>query len=70
LLYTDGVTEAFNTCDEQFGKKRLIEHLSRHRAASPPLLLEQLFAAVRDFAAGSPIQDDMTAVAVQALSID
>src|SRR5947208_17092100 len=30
-LYTDGITESYNSADEQFGEQRLIEALQRHR---------------------------------------
>ena len=31
VLYTDGVTEAFNDRGEEFGEQRLVDSLRRHR---------------------------------------
>src|SRR6266436_2316287 len=37
-LYTDGITESYNSADEQFGEQRLIEALQRHRQTSTALV--------------------------------
>ncbi len=44
VLYTDGVTEAANAEDEEFGETRLIEVMSEHRAASAQHLQTQILA--------------------------
>ncbi|HEY0551126.1 MAG TPA: fused response regulator/phosphatase [Verrucomicrobiae bacterium] len=59
ILYTDGVTEAFNAGDELFGDTRLLNALtceSRHNAAETTAAL---LRAVRDHAAGHPQSDDI-----------
>ena len=60
VLYTDGVTEAMNADDEEFGMERLKEVFS----ATPPTSAEDanraVFAAVHAFAAGTPQSDDIT----------
>ena len=43
-LYTDGITEAFNDVEEEYGEQRLIDALRRHRAATS----QELVAAVVD----------------------
>src|SRR5260370_30088241 len=43
-LYTDGVTEAFNSEGEEVGEQRLIEALQRHRELSAPALLAVMVA--------------------------
>ncbi len=60
-LYTDGVTESFNTEGEEFGEDRLIEALQRHRELSPESLLACLVDHVKQF---SPCEqhDDITLV--------
>ena len=35
VLYTDGVTESFNSAGEEFGEQRLVETLKRHRKRPP-----------------------------------
>jgi serine phosphatase RsbU (regulator of sigma subunit) len=61
-LFTDGLTDAMNDFDHRFGAARVEEVLGCHRNQPPQMLLETLFAAVRDFVDGEAIHDDMTAV--------
>lgn len=62
LLYTDGVTEAANPADDEFGLDRLVE-LVRGVARKP---LDEIEAAIGEglavFAAGVPFHDDRTVV--------
>ena len=59
VLYTDGVTEAFDHRGEEFGEQRLIESLRRHRDQSPKGLLDSILDDVKQF---SPHEqhDDIT----------
>jgi serine phosphatase RsbU (regulator of sigma subunit) len=61
MLYTDGVTEAFNDAEEEFGEQRLMEALRRHRDLSSQALLTQIVEEVRRF---SPREqhDDITLI--------
>jgi serine phosphatase RsbU (regulator of sigma subunit)/catechol 2,3-dioxygenase-like lactoylglutathione lyase family enzyme len=60
-LYTDGITEAFNDTDEEFGEERLVATLRRHRELSPTDLLG---AIVDDVRRHSPREqrDDITLI--------
>jgi serine phosphatase RsbU (regulator of sigma subunit) len=60
-LYTDGITESYNSDDEQFGEERLIEALRRHRAATSQSVLASIVDEVRRF---SPHEqhDDITLI--------
>jgi serine phosphatase RsbU (regulator of sigma subunit)/catechol 2,3-dioxygenase-like lactoylglutathione lyase family enzyme len=59
VLYTDGVTEAFDDREEQFGEHRLIESVRRHRDLRPRQLLDSILDDVKHF---SPHEqhDDIT----------
>ena len=59
LLYSDGITEATNQNDEEYGVHRLMNHL-----ASPHASLESIFADVRAFANGTALCDDATAISI------
>jgi serine phosphatase RsbU (regulator of sigma subunit) len=61
VLYTDGVTEAFNAREEEFGERRLMEALRRYRDRSSQELLDSIVAEVRQF---SPHEqyDDITLI--------
>lgn len=63
LLYTDGLTEAYNG-DEEFGPERLLEHFSGCMELCSDAILDALWKAIAEFAAGSPQSDDMTALAL------
>jgi serine phosphatase RsbU (regulator of sigma subunit) len=60
-LYTDGVSEASNAAGEEFGERRLIEGLRRHRELPCQTLLTVILDEVRQF--GSDEQhDDITLI--------
>ena len=60
-LYTDGITESYNSADEQFGEQRLIEALQRHRNTSSQAALASIVDEVQRF---SPHEqhDDITLI--------
>jgi sigma-B regulation protein RsbU (phosphoserine phosphatase) len=60
-IYTDGVVEAENGGQEQFGEARLLETLQANRSLSPRAVLDALLAAVESFASGEQA-DDLTLV--------
>lgn len=60
LLYTDGITEAANLADEEYGAQRLKEFFSRSGAS-----VDELIAEVQHFSAGSEHVDDATAVLIR-----
>ena len=61
-IYSDGVTEATNAAQEEFGEERFIEVLSRHRAEPAAAMVQAVTAALKEFAAGAPQADDITVV--------
>jgi len=65
VIFSDGVTEAFNTTGEQFGEERLRTCLDANRECSPAELLKRLLSAVRSFASGAPQYDDVTALVLR-----
>ncbi|WP_250478471.1 MULTISPECIES: SpoIIE family protein phosphatase [unclassified Caballeronia] len=64
LLYTDGVTEAFNPADEEYGELRLAQHLADAKGVEVEVLLKRLFDSVHRFADGAPQSDDITCLAI------
>jgi serine phosphatase RsbU (regulator of sigma subunit) len=59
VLFTDGVTESFNSAGEEFGEERLIDALQRYRELPPSALISAVVSEVQAF---SPHQqyDDIT----------
>jgi sigma-B regulation protein RsbU (phosphoserine phosphatase) len=68
VIYTDGITEAINSREEQFGEMRLAEVIDAHRNAPAAEVIDQIISSVRRYAAGAPQMDDMTLVAVRRLA--
>jgi len=64
VAYSDGITEAQNKDEEEFGEERLHALLltSDHSVEELP---DQVFAAVDAFAAGHPQYDDLTLLALR-----
>ncbi len=60
LLYSDGITEALNRDDEEFGMDRLTRLALDGRAEPPAELSRRIFGAVSDFTAGVAQYDDQT----------
>jgi serine phosphatase RsbU (regulator of sigma subunit) len=60
VLYTDGVTEAFNPAEEAFGMERLVGEISAHGGGSAADLVERICASVANFAGDAPQSDDIT----------
>lgn len=63
LLYTDGVTEAFDVHDAAFGIERALAVLDPAR--DPAAQIDALVAAVHAFAADAPQSDDITVLAIR-----
>ena len=63
VAYSDGVVEARNGADQEFGPEGLEAHLRVARHESAGALLFSILAAVQDFAAPRPLSDD-TSLAV------
>ncbi len=63
VLYTDGLTEAMNSDEQEFGERRLIELGSRNIALSASEMLATIRKEVVSFCNGS-FQDDFTLVVV------
>ena len=60
VLYTDGVTEAFNPAAEAYGTQRLIDEVHVHGGGTPAALVERICQSVTTFAGNAPQSDDIT----------
>ncbi len=65
VLYSDGVTEARDGSDEEFGEERLVAFLKEHRAMDPERLVESLIRAVYDFSDEGKPGDDVTVAVIR-----
>ena len=62
IMFSDGISEAFNAAGEEYGEERLGALLPQITIATPSMVLETVFAEVMAFMAGAPASDDMTLV--------
>jgi sigma-B regulation protein RsbU (phosphoserine phosphatase) len=65
VMYTDGVNEAMNAQEEEFGEKRLEEIVRANLNASAAGMVEAITAAVKEFTTGVPQSDDITLVVLR-----
>jgi sigma-B regulation protein RsbU (phosphoserine phosphatase) len=60
VIFTDGVVEAANPKDQEYGEPELIAVVNRGAALAPPELLRALLAELDLFVGNTPQHDDMT----------
>lgn len=65
FMFTDGVTEAFNTDDAMFGDERLVASLAAQGPATVRDGLDGVLADLARFTAGAPQSDDITCLVVR-----
>ena len=59
-LYSDGVTEALNPNDEEFGSQRLIQALRRRAGQPASAIVSAVLAEIEAFCESTPQYDDIT----------
>jgi sigma-B regulation protein RsbU (phosphoserine phosphatase) len=65
LLYTDGLTEARDPLDGEYGSERLLRLAGAYRSLAPQQLVEACLEDVRSFRSGAPRTDDLTVMAIR-----
>jgi phosphoserine phosphatase RsbU/P len=65
VFYTDGVVDAANKAQTQFGVERLMQVCEQHRELPAMELLRFVFEAATEFAEDTPQYDDMTAIVLK-----
>jgi phosphoserine phosphatase RsbU/P len=67
VAFTDGISEAMDATDTDWGEERLIEAIQSNRDLGPQDLITRIVCAADAFVAGAPQHDDMTVVAVRSV---
>jgi sigma-B regulation protein RsbU (phosphoserine phosphatase) len=65
VFCTDGVSEARDTRDREFGDQRLLDVVAANRQKTSRDLIDAIFGAVHEFRNDAPLHDDMTAVVLR-----
>ncbi len=67
FFYTDGVTEAFNSNEEDFKEERLLQSLKINSVSSAEKIVANVFESVKNFTNGVEQSDDITCLALKYL---
>ena len=67
LLYTDGLTEAMNMQEEQFGRENLAGLLQQYAGLNASDMLQQMRRHVSAFGGDKPLTYDLAMVALKVL---
>lgn len=65
IIYSDGITEAMNVQEEEFGEERLINVIQESKNSTPKDLVKKILDAVSTHVGKAPQMDDMTLVIVK-----
>jgi phosphoserine phosphatase RsbU/P len=66
IIFTDGLVEAENARQEEYGEVRVLTVLEAGKSATPAELLKQLMAALDLFVGNTPQHDDVTCMLLKA----
>ena len=62
IIFSDGIPEALNEKEEEFGRDRLLEVVLRNGEESAAVMCEAILAEVRSHCCGQPPSDDVTLI--------
>ena len=65
MLYTDGITEAFNAEKEEFGVERLVASLTELCYADAATVIQGVHDDLHDFIRDTEQSDDMTMLVIK-----
>jgi sigma-B regulation protein RsbU (phosphoserine phosphatase) len=68
VIFTDGVVEAENARQDEFGETRLLATIEAGNAGTPPDMLKRLMAELDLFVGSTPQHDDVTCLLLKAES--
>jgi phosphoserine phosphatase RsbU/P len=65
VYFSDGIVDATNTKDEQFGRNRMEHVIAKNAGGSAQEIVDALFNAVDEFSTGFEVFDDQTVVVLK-----
>jgi hypothetical protein len=65
VVFTDGVIEAVNTVDEEYGEARLLQTIASGSQDSPAQQMQRIMTSIDFFVGNTPQHDDMTCLLVK-----
>ncbi len=65
IIFTDGVVEAVNTADEEYGEQRLLAVVAGATEATPADMMQRILTGLDVFVGNTPQHDDVTCLLVK-----
>ena len=65
VVFSDGVSEAFNLAGDDFGEARLLDVARATAGATSQVVVDEIIAAVRTFTKGAAQSDDITVMVIR-----
>lgn len=65
LLYTDGITEAMNEREEEFGLERLLQICDENRHKTADEIIETILGSVKEYVTVTPQSDDISLMVIK-----
>jgi sigma-B regulation protein RsbU (phosphoserine phosphatase) len=65
VVYSDGITEAMDSNEEEFGEERLIRLIKENKNSAPSELIDLIINIVNEYAGNTEHADDMTLVIIK-----
>lgn len=65
VIYSDGITEAMNLHEEEFGEARLMSVIQKFNDQPPQKIIDEIISSVNAHAGDAPQMDDMTLVVIK-----
>ncbi|MCJ7553894.1 MAG: PP2C family protein-serine/threonine phosphatase [Ignavibacteriaceae bacterium] len=65
VVFSDGITEAMNEAEEEYGEERLYDLIENKLSLSSKLLAEEILGDVKIFTSGIPQMDDITLLIIK-----
>ncbi|SFA85729.1 PP2C family protein-serine/threonine phosphatase [Algoriphagus aquimarinus] len=64
-LYTDGLTEAMNPFEEEYGEERLEKFVDKHMIMDPDDFHRKFLKKIKEFSKDVPLRDDLTLLSLR-----
>jgi len=68
VIYSDGITEAMDTLENEFGEERLEVIIKKNMTLSSGEIIEKIFEAVNEHSGNVPQSDDITVVVIKRIT--
>ena len=68
VIYSDGISEAMNEREEEYGESKLKNVILKHLKDSPGTMIDTILSEVKSFTGNAPQSDDMTLMIIKKTS--